>query len=806
MRLFLIILAGISLLTGFGCGKESAAQVTEVKITSGAGQCVPSGGKTPDPVQIRLLGKGPRRFTGNSPLLPVPGIRVCFRSPAGARVKIPEVTAVSDAGGIVQAVLEAPRHPGEHLVEIIPEGFEERKKTIKLYSGIRVAGTRREYLAGHTSEEPVTVTVTRGGKGVAGVPVYFSFGRTVEGTETTARILTPEAVTDERGKAFTFIRAGEKTGVYQLNIDVVSPEHDIYFQGVTAELHAVSPLSVTVCALGGMAFFLLGMVMMSDGIRQAAGENMRKILSCFTGNRVSALLAGTLVTAIIQSSAATTVMVIGFINAGLLTLVQSMGIIFGANIGTTVTAQLISFDLSALSLPCVAAGFFMTLFKKRGINAWGSVLLGFGLLFFGMSMMSNELKVLGEMNSVRSFFALFNCAPAPGHVLMPVGAVLGATVMGALFTVLLQSSSAFAGVVLALAAGQLVDFYTAVPLLIGSNIGTTVTAQLGALNANRVAKQAALAHTLFNVLGAAAVLLICAIPWNGRPAFLYLVNALTPGDAFAPVPQNLERHIAMFHTIFNIAVAVALLPFARQFAGLCSRLIPVLDKVRNRTLEPALLNTPSVALKLSSNALEVMVKDGWQMIGRAVNEHFLTGDRDEAKYEELAEAESGIDRMQSDLTAYLVQLTRRRLTDAQAALIPLLMHCTNDAERVADHCETILQLNDRMVMQEKTMSDTAREELKQLWTLLDELARQVISGLDGREQITRAVLKQRMHKVHALADQFEAEHIDRLRQGSCTAGCGVIFIEMLGEMVKIAERLANIAERTPEIRAHYVNL
>ncbi len=134
------------------------------------------------------------------------------------------------------------------------------------------------------------------------------------------------------------------------------------------------------------------------------------------------------------------------------------------------------------------------------------------------------------------------------------------------------------------------------------------------------------------------------------------------------------------------------------------------------------------------------------------------------------------------------------------------MHCTNDAERVADHCETILQLNDRMVMQEKTMSDTAREELKQLWKLLDELAHQVISGLDGREQITRAVLKQRMHKVHALADRFEAEHIDRLRQGSCTAACGVIFIEMLGEMVKIAERLANIAERTPEIRAHYVNL
>ena len=162
--------------------------------------------------------------------------------------------------------------------------------------------------------------------------------------------------------------------------------------------------------------------------------------------------------------------------------------------------------------------------------------------------------------------------------------------------------------------------------------------------------------------------------------------------------------------------------------------------------------------------------------------------------------------MQSDVTSYLVQLTRRRLVEPQSEMIPLLMHCTNDAERIADHCEIILQLNDRMVKQEKKLSDTARSDLQKLWSHVAEISQQVVSGLAGHEQFSDVILEQRLHKIHALADQYEAEHIERLRNGSCTAACGVIYIEVLGEIVKIADRLANIAERSPEIRKHYVNL
>ena len=162
--------------------------------------------------------------------------------------------------------------------------------------------------------------------------------------------------------------------------------------------------------------------------------------------------------------------------------------------------------------------------------------------------------------------------------------------------------------------------------------------------------------------------------------------------------------------------------------------------------------------------------------------------------------------MQSDITSYLVRLTRRRLAEPQSEMIPLLMHCTNDAERIADHCEIILQLNDRMVKQEKQLSESARNDLILLWNHVEDISTQVISGLAGHEQVSPVILEQRLNKIHAMADRYEAEHIERLRTGSCTAGCGVIYIEVLGEIVKIADRLANIAERSPEIRKHYVNL
>ena len=250
---------------------------------------------------------------------------------------------------------------------------------------------------------------------------------------------------------------------------------------------------------------------------------MKAIIQLFARNRFVGLLAGAGVTAVIQSSSATTVMVIGFINAGLLNLAQSIGIIFGTNIGTTITAQIVAFDISALALPAIIVGLLLFFIPYRNCRGIGETVLGFGFLFLGMVMMSDELTRIADFRIVTDLFARFDCTPVDG--VMPFGAVLGALLIGLVVTMIIQSSSASTGIVIALGAGGLINLYTALPLVLGANIGTTVTAQLAAIPANRVAKQAALAHTLFNVIGTVIMLVFFYVPWgsSGIPVFFHIV-------------------------------------------------------------------------------------------------------------------------------------------------------------------------------------------------------------------------------------------------------------------------------------------
>ena len=548
---------------------------------------------------------------------------------------------------------------------------------------------------------------------------------------------------------------------------------------------------IAIAVLGGVAFLIFGMRQMSDGLRAVAGEKLKNLLKLFTKNRFSALLAGAVVTAGVQSSAAVTVMVTGFINAGLLTLRQSLGIIFGANIGTTVTAQIISFDISGAALPAVAMGVLLSFSKRRSQQGLGKALTGFGLLLMGMKIMSDKVGVLNEIPGFRDLFLLFDCTPRNGFV--PPLPLLGALVFGLVVTAILHSSAAFAGVVLALAAGGEVNFHTAFVLLLGSNVGTTVTTLIASVHLNRVAKQAALAHFIFNTFGALLMILLLYVPWrgSGNGMFLELVNRLTPGDVFAAVPENLERHIAMAHTLFNVSVALVLLPFTGVFEKLCSGLLPIRDASarRIRLLEPGLLNTPHVALKQCGAAIQNMVRQSWVMIDRAFNEHFLKRDLDEERIDELARMEEEVDEMQREITDYLVLLMRKPLSPALSELIPLLMHATNDAERIADHAKSIIILTRRMRDEGgDKLSEHAVKSLNKLWRTLDDEARQVIEGLDGtRRKPVKSALKDD-RKVDTLAEKFESEHIERLRRGECAAPAGVIYIEMLGELEKIGDR------------------
>ncbi|OGV54433.1 MAG: hypothetical protein A2017_03890 [Lentisphaerae bacterium GWF2_44_16] len=572
---------------------------------------------------------------------------------------------------------------------------------------------------------------------------------------------------------------------------------------------SLNVFSLVISVLGGLALFIFGMTMMSDGLQMVSGEKMKRILHLFSCNRFIAVLAGALVTGVIQSSSACTVMVVGFVNAGLLNLTQAIGIVFGANIGTTATAQLISFDLGFLALPAVTIGVvIMLLAKKRIIKDWGQMLLGFGLLFFGMGMMSEELKVIGNFPSFMQFFNNFDCTPVNGR--MPFISVLGAIGIGTAMTVLIQSSSATIGIALALAGSGLINFYTAIPLILGDNIGTTITAILASLNTNRRAKQAAVGHVLFNVLGATYMVLLFYVPYPGTdiPIFLYLINAITSGDVFAAVPENIERHIAMAHTMFNVFNVLLFLPFIAYIVKICNMIVKIEDekKLVIQYLEPHLLETPSVAIEQSIKSLRYMLKEAWTMVDKSFNKSFLPAKTDKDLSTRLREKEEEVDKLQHDITEYLVQITKRELSEHQAEIIPLLMHCTNDAERIGDHADNILRLAKRFEASKGKLSESGRKELGKMWELLHSQAKSVIACFDDTDVNNISVALKDEKQINKYAKSFEKEHVKRLKKGSCDIVVGIIFIEILAELERVGDHLTNIAERAPEIQKHQLKL
>jgi len=808
--LTLLLLAGLLLLAA-GCGEADNRTVDRVRIVNGAEQCALPGEAFPQQLRIELLGpQEPGLLGGQGSRAPVSGAAVLFVPVDGSDLGVEPQTAKTDEGGGVAVTVTAGRATGDQYLRIIPADFPGKAVTLRFITGMKISGGEKQYRTGTVGARPLSVRLVRpDGTPAAGVPVNFDLLSTAEGAGTTAKILTPSALTGPDGVAETDVQLGGKTGVYNIGVSVTDPGQGFLIRDKKVRLLGFDAVTVVIAVLGGLALFVFGMELMGDGIQKIAGENMKKILQFFSRNGIVAVLAGTMVTAVIQSSSATTVMVIGFINAGLLNLTQAIGIIFGANIGTTVTAQIISFNLSGLALPAITLGFVISLSKRRVVKGWGETVLGFGLLFFGMMLMSDELKLLADFPDFRNAFQTFDCQPVPMGW-MPIGPVLGAVMIGMAATMLIQSSSAAMGIVLALAAGGLINFWTAVPLLLGTNIGTTITAMLAAITANRVAKQAALAHTMFNVFGVLLMLVLFYVPYGPQriPVFLYFINAITPGNVFAPDPQNIERHIAMAHTFFNVIVVILLLPFIRQFAGFCNWLLPIPAdaKIKIQPLEPNLLSTPSIALKQAVSVIRTMVEDSWKMVDQAVNMHFIAGVSDAKKYKALAEAEKRIDDLQAEVTAYLVQITRQPLTEPQSELVPLLMHCTNDAERIADHTELILQLTDRLLKTGKKVSLSGKKDLRKLWNVLDDQARNTIAALGSTnpDQIKFAIKDER--RLQKMAAKLEAAHTERLRKGKCQLANAVIFIEMLGELTKIGDRLTNIAERTPEIQKHFIEL
>jgi phosphate:Na+ symporter len=807
-RVIFCVLAALSLIALIGGCKKgySAKTVDKIVLMQGDNQCVLPGEKCKKQLKLELLGPViPGMFGGKGHREPVAGGKVRFKPIDGADLKFEPEVAVSKSGGELSVTIIAGKITGDQYFKIIPEN-SKKTLTARVICGVGLEGGNQEAYTGEYLDKPVKLKVVdKTGAPVENAKVYFSVASSPE-KKVTAKCNPSSTTTNKEGIAETKIKVGEETGVYNIEAEISDPAKGLHYRGIQITQLGISIGTLVMTVLGGLALFIFGMKLMSDGLQIIAGQKMKRILHFFTKNRFVAVLAGIIVTGAIQSSSACTVMVVGFVNAGLLNLAQAIGIVFGANIGTTVTAQMISFNLKGLALPAIIIGAVMMMFAKRTtLKGCGQTIFGFGMLFFGMGMMGGELKLLSKFPSFVQFFSHFDCSPVNGS--MPIGAVIGAIAIGTAMTVLIQSSSATIGIAISLAMGGLINFYTAVPLILGDNIGTTITAILASLGANKRAKQTAVAHMLFNVLGAVYMIILFFIPWPGTsiPIFLYIINSITPGDVFAAQPENIARHVAMAHTVFNVFNVILFLPFIPLIAKLCNVIIKIKDEksVTVQYLEPNLLKTPSIAIRQTVKVITIMMQDSWDMLSRTIKDGDLKRKIKDKSLRYIEEKEEGVDKMQAEATEYLVKVSREELSMSQSEMIPLLMHCTNDAEKLADYSGIIIHLSNRYKSLESDFTEDAKNELNFIWKLIREQYSNIMEYFEKNDSNNITKAHKRGKKIISFVDKCEKNHLKRLKNHDCKLQAGMVYVEMLGIYTRISNQLSNIADRVPEIQQHY---
>lgn len=525
-------------------------------------------------------------------------------------------------------------------------------------------------------------------------------------------------------------------------------------------------LQMLLALSGGLALFLYGMQCMADGLQKAAGDRMRRILEILTSVPILGVLVGAFVTALIQSSSATTVMVVGFVNAGLMNLTQAVGVIMGANIGTTVTAQIVAFKISEFILPIIAVGWAVNFFgKSKAVKYAGQVLFGFGILMLGMETMSDAMAPLSHnqtfINAMQSF---------QDHPLLALG-------VGLVFAALIQSSSAAIGVLIALSSQGLVTLEAALPILLGSNIGTCITTVLASLGANLAARRAALAHVLFNVVGSVIFLVIldqCA----------HLVRLF---------PGAIERQIANAHTLFNVVNTIIFLPFVNQFVSLVVKIAPGKEEVLVRGsvyLDDRMLKTPAIALSLATKEVVRMANLAHQMVMEAM-EAFLR--QDENKVQWVYEQEDLIDELAEQVTIYLVQISQTEMTPALSKKYTGLLHSITDIERIGDHAENIAEMAKVRIDENLPFSDNALEEISSLSALVSETYLQAIHSLqhDSVEEAKKTLALEK--QIDALEKELRRNHISRLNTGKCFPGSGVVYLDIMSNLERIGDHSNNIS-------------
>lgn len=511
---------------------------------------------------------------------------------------------------------------------------------------------------------------------------------------------------------------------------------------------------------------------MANGLQKSAGTKLKKTIEVLTTNRIIGMFVGAMVTLVIQSSSATTVMVVGFVNAGIMSLIQATGVIMGANIGTTITAQMVSLDISEIAPAVIGIAVAVWIFSKnkKVINA-AEIFIGFGILFLGMDLMKDSLKPLRELESFHNLLLAFDAGSLKAY--------LAAIFVGFAFTAIIQSSSATTGILVAMAFEGLITLDIALPIIFGTNIGTCVTAMLSSVGASRTAKRAATIHMLFNVIG--------------TTIFIILFRNITLHLAVALSPDNVARQLANAHTFFNIVNTLLLLPFAHQLVNLSTKIIPMHENEKDEYvtyLDERMLGTPAIALGQMTKEIVGMAEmalDNYDLSIKSVTE------KNQKSIDKVMQMEEVINVKQRSIEEYLVKLTNESLSSSEHSKVNMMLGIISDIERIGDHAENIAELGEYRIDNNLPFSDQAIEEIMMMHKKVIKSCEQAIEALKTNDiEIARKIIS-RENKIDAIESELRTSHIDRLNKGQCSTGAGIIFLDAISNMERIADHAEKMA-------------
>ena len=530
----------------------------------------------------------------------------------------------------------------------------------------------------------------------------------------------------------------------------------------------VNIFNMIVELIGGLGLFLYGMKIMGDGLENAACEKLKVILEKVTRNRFLGVLIGSVVTAVIQSSSATTVMVVSFVNTGLMNLMQAVGVIMGANIGTTITAQMVSLDLSKIAPLFIGLGVVIVMTaKKKRVKEIGYIALGFGMLFLGMNMMSQSMAPLSESNTFKDIITVIGDNRLVG------------VACGLAMTAIVQSSSATTGILVALASTNSISINAALPIILGCNIGTCVTALLASIGSNRTAKKAAMLHLMFNIIGVIIFLPFTTILGN----FVTSVN-----------PSNVARQVANAHTIFNIIVTIILFPLARFMVMFVNKILPgdgELEKEGAIYLDKKLLDTPVVAvgqIHKETVRMASLAKDNV----KSAMDGFLNNDK--SLIDKVFENEKLINTLEKQITDYLVMISSKELSEEDNKVVTSTFHVINDIERIGDHAENIAELALEKINENISIDGEAKVELIDMFNKTFDAVTLSMKCYDSRNVHEAEKIREIEENIDIYEKSLRESNIARLNKKVCSANSSTIFLDLISNFERIGDHSTNIAE------------